>query len=74
MAIATTVNAPNATQLRLSAITNWPTGRRWKKLKAAALTIALPNPIHNPQNADTMTTTGRYATLSDTTGATWARG
>ena len=68
-AAATIVNAPSATQLRLSAIVNRPVGGRWKKLNAAALSSDVTMPSARPQYADTSSTAGRYTTLSDTTGA-----
>ena len=67
---ATNMNAASATQLRLSAIVNSPTGGRWKKLNAAALSTAVKMPSARPQYVATSSTAGRYTTLSETTGAT----
>ena len=64
------MNAASATQLRLSAIVNRPTGGRWKKLNAAALASEVSNPSPSPQAAETSSTASRYTTLSDTAGAT----
>ena len=46
---ATITNAASATQLRLSAIVNWPAGGRWKKLNAAALSSEVEQPSASPQ-------------------------
>ena len=71
---ATTRNATSATQLLESLIVNCPTGGRWKKLNAAALSTAVATPSHAPQMTDTTSTASRYTTPSDTTGATCLSG
>ena len=50
---ATTRKAASATQLLESLIVNWPTGGRWKKLNATALSTAVATPSHAPQVTDT---------------------
>ncbi len=50
---ATTRNASNATQLRLSAIVRRPVGSRKKKLKANALRIDVDAPSTIPEEAET---------------------
>src|ERR1019366_8448705 len=74
VATATTKNAPNATQLRLSATVNRPTGGRWKKLNAAAPNTDIATPNHKPQYAETITTPNRYTTPSDETVVTCLSG
>ena len=46
---ATSTKAASATQLRESEIVNLPTGGRWKKLNAAALSSEVPSPSEIPQ-------------------------
>ena len=58
-AAATIMNAPSATQLRLSEIVKRPVGGRWKKLNAAALSSEVTSPSASPQYADTSSTAGR---------------
>ena len=74
VASAATKNAPSATQLRLSAIVNRPTGGRWKKLNAAALSNDVATPSHTPQNADTTTTPNMYTTPREETVVSCLRG
>ena len=71
---ATTRNAHSATQLLESRMVNRPTGGRWKKFSAAALSTAVATPSQPPQITDTISTAGRYTTDSDTTGATCLSG
>ena len=53
------MNAASATQLRLSAIVNLPTGGRWKKLNAAALSTLVKTPSASPQYVEASSTAGR---------------
>ena len=48
-----------ATQLLEPLIVNPPTGGRWKKLNAAALTTAVATPSQTPQVSETTSTAGR---------------